>query len=115
MKTYELMCVFNVKENHYAEGLQAVKDKLQTAGVVIEKEDDLGDRSLAYMIKKETRGRYHLFTFQSPADIFSKLDEQLRLQSQLLRHLIVVKKNRPVKPPRPARHRAPKAAAAEEV
>lgn len=117
MKTYELMCVFNTKENHYPEGVQAVKDKLQTAGAVIEKEDDMGDRNLAYMLGKEIRGHYHLFTFQSAADIFTKLDEQLKLQSQLMRHLIVCKKSRPVKPPRSARHHRPAAhkATAEEA
>lgn len=115
MKNYELMCVFNTRESHYSEGVQAVREKLKALGCVVEKEDDLGDRNLAYMLGKETRGHYHLFHFQSPADAFVKLDEQLKLQTQVMRYLTVCKKTRPVKPPRAPRQRPSAAPAVKPV
>lgn len=106
MKNYELMCVFNTKENHYADGVQSTREKLLALGCQIEKEDDIGSRSLAYLLGKEARGHYHLFTIKSAADIFTKLDDQLKLQTQLMRHLLICKTTRPVKPPRVPRQRS---------
>ncbi|MGL4523969.1 MAG: 30S ribosomal protein S6 [Spirochaetia bacterium] len=106
MKIYEMMCVFSTKENRFAEGLEAVKTKLKGLGAEIEKEDDIGDKELAYMLGKETRGHYYLFTMKFPTDALVKLDEQMKLQTQLMRYLVVRKESRPVKPPRQPRQRA---------
>ena len=114
MKIYEMMCVFNTKENYYTDGLKAVKAKLESFGAVIEKEDDIGDRDLAYMIAKEKRGHYYLFTMKFPAEALVKLDEQMKLQTELIRYLVIRKETRPVKPPRTPRAR-PKPAVVEEA
>lgn len=97
---YELVCVFNVKENGYIEGLKSVKELLGTFTTCkVVSETDMQDRQLAYLIKKEDRGHFHLFTLKSATDIFVKMDEQLKLQDRLLRHLLIrVEAPRKLKP-----------------
>jgi len=88
-REYELTCVFNVKEDHYPTGLEAVKKILTGFNYQIVKDEDRGNRELAYLINDEDRGHYHLFTFSAQNDGFTKLDEQLKLQAGLLRYLII--------------------------
>ncbi|NIZ47498.1 30S ribosomal protein S6 [Entomospira nematocerorum] len=88
MNSYELVCIFNVKENNHAEGLEAVRNILKNQGATIIKEDDMGARNLAYEINKETRGHYHLYLFEREGEM-TKIDELLKLQRSLIRHLII--------------------------
>ena len=88
-RDYELVCVFNVKENNYATGLEGVKKVLANLNCPITKEEDKGNRELAYLINKEDRGHYHIFYFTTADDIFAKLDDQLKLQATLIRHLLI--------------------------
>ncbi len=60
MTKYELVCLFKTKEDNYAKGLEAVKALLKDAGAEFLKEEDLGDRQVAYPIKKEDRAHYYL-------------------------------------------------------
>ncbi len=88
MNNYELICVFNTKENHYAEGVEAVRVLLQKQELQITKEEDMGNRTLAYPIKREERGHYHLYAFSHNGTL-TKLDELLKLQKELLRHMVI--------------------------
>lgn len=91
MNDYELVCVFSVKENFYAKGTAAVKEKLAAMGAQLEREEDMGERSLAYFIKKQGLGHYHLFVFKSDGKNLDKFEDQLKLQAGLLRCLMVRK------------------------
>lgn len=88
MNNYELICVFNTKENHYAEGVEAVRALLQKQELQITKEEDMGNRTLAYPIKREERGHYHLYAFTHGGSLI-KFDELMKLQKELLRHMII--------------------------
>jgi small subunit ribosomal protein S6 len=88
-QSYELVVLFNIKENHYATGLEAVKKLLTGIGSQITREEDMGDRALAYLINKEDRGHYHLIIFTGGEAHFVKLNEQLKLVNGLLRSQII--------------------------
>jgi small subunit ribosomal protein S6 len=88
VNNYELICVFNTKENHYAEGVEVVRALLQKQELQITKEEDMGNRTLAYSIKKEERGHYHLYAFTHNGTL-TKFDDLLKLQKELLRHMII--------------------------
>ncbi len=51
-----------------------------------------GKKKLAYPIKHETYGYYQLLEFDLEGKSLSKLDEKLRLDHEILRFIIVVKK-----------------------
>jgi len=91
MKTYELTCAFTVKEEQSASSIEGVQGILKNSQVTIQSEEDLGDRELAYEINKETRGRYRLFNIELEGNKLPKLEDSLKLQKGLLRHLLVLK------------------------
>ena len=93
MRTYEFVSIFNTKEDNYAVGLKAVKELLQKNDVEISSEEDMGDRMLAYPVKKEDRGHYHLFVMKSAPEKILQLDEQLKLTDGVLKYLFVKKED----------------------
>jgi small subunit ribosomal protein S6 len=49
----------------------------------------MGDKLLAYPVNKEERGHYHLFNIEAdPAGIL-KIEEALKLRTELLKYLFV--------------------------
>jgi len=53
-------------------------------------EDHWGVRKLAYEIEKQTKGDYMLLRFESEGPAVAEIDKYLRLDDQVLRHLVVV-------------------------
>ena len=93
MRKYEFISIFNTKEDNYTVGLKAVKDLLQKNGAEVSSEDDMGDRLLAYPVKKEERGHYHLFVLNAAPESLIKIDEDLKLTPSVLKSLFVKKEN----------------------
>ena len=90
MKTYELVVAFRMKEGQDVAGIEAVKKILTDAKAVIKSEEDMGDRELAYEIDKETRGRYRLFNVELDQVTLPKIEEAMKLRTEILRYLFVV-------------------------
>ena len=93
MRTYEFISIFTTKEDNYAVGLKAVKELLQKNGAEISSDEDMGDRLLAYPVKKEERGHYHLFVLKTAPESLIKIDEDLKLTPSVLKSLFVKKEN----------------------
>jgi len=89
MTKYELVCLFRTKEDNYSKGLAAVKALLTDAGAEFLKEEDMGDRAVAYPIKKEDRSHYHFFLIKLDGSKIFDLDEQFKLKEELLKYLFV--------------------------
>ncbi|MBN2618585.1 MAG: 30S ribosomal protein S6 [Spirochaetales bacterium] len=89
MTKYELVCLFRTKEDNYAKGLGAVKALLTEAGAEFLKEEDMGDKPVAYPIKKEDRAHYHFFLVKLEGSKLLALDEQFKLKEELLKYLFV--------------------------
>jgi small subunit ribosomal protein S6 len=60
---------------------------LNANGAEIEKTDEIGDRDLAYEIKKRRRGRYVLFTLKLEPEKIVILDRIFKLNPNLLKYL----------------------------
>ena len=58
-------------------------------GVEIEKTDEIGDRDLAYEVKKRTRGKYVLFTIKADPAKIASMDRIFKLNANLLKYLFV--------------------------
>jgi len=56
MRRYELMVIFPLEEDQHTAGRERLLGDLAANGVEIEKTDELGDRDLAYEIKKRNGG-----------------------------------------------------------
>ena len=53
-------------------------------------EDHWGVRKMAYEIEKQNKGDYMLLRFESEGPAVAEIDKYLRLDDQVLRHLVVV-------------------------
>ena len=89
MHQYELTCVFKADPEVFKSAVEAVKQELGKLEVEISKEDDMGQRNLAYPINKELQGHYYVYYFPMDPTHASELDRVLRLKPELLRYLLV--------------------------
>ena len=90
MKNDEL--VYVVRPNAEDEVKEAVLNKIQeviSANGEVEKVDTWGNRKLAYQIAKFSEGFYVLVNFKASADLPKELDRNLKINENVIRHMIV--------------------------
>ena len=91
MREYELMYV--LAPDLPEEGLTAATERVTTLitnrGGEITKTDTWGRRRLAYPIKRHMDGYYTILRFNFDPQVTDELDRSLRLNEQVLRHIIV--------------------------
>lgn len=90
MNPYELMFIIDpdLEEEAAKKVVAAVKDSIAGVGGEVTAERMMGKRRLAYEIKKKTDGLYVLIHFQAPPTAIEELNRALRINDQVLRHLI---------------------------
>ena len=49
----------------------------------------MGQKKLAYEIKKVSNGYYYLLNVEAPVDAINEFDRKARLDENVLRHLII--------------------------
>ena len=92
MRTYELVLVLrsSLKEADRKKMLETIKDWL--GKVKIAKEEDLGQKALAYPIKKEDSGHYFILHLESEDEVVSASAKHVKggvpddLEQRILRH-----------------------------
>lgn len=89
MRKYELMTVFTTDEDKFKAASEAVRSVLANFGATIDKEEPYGDRDLTYIIEKQKRGRFVLFTVSANPAKISEIENQLKLTKDLLKWLFV--------------------------
>jgi small subunit ribosomal protein S6 len=89
MRQYELVAVFPPEEELFRQGKEAVTAELAKQGAAEVKETDMGDRQLAYTIKKKERGHYVLFTMNLDPQKVTPADKMFKLNPNLLKYLFV--------------------------
>jgi small subunit ribosomal protein S6 len=89
MRKYELMAVFPLEDDQHKTGREQLLSDLGANGVEIEKTDELGDKDLAYEVRKRRRGKYVLFTIKFDPVKQATLDRVFKLNGNLLRYLFI--------------------------
>jgi len=89
MRRYELMVIFPLEEDQHRAGREQLLSDLSANGAEVEKTDELGDRDLAYEIKKRKRGKYVLLVIKSDPAKITVLDRIFKLNTNLLKYLFV--------------------------
>lgn len=89
MRQYELVAVFPSEEELFRQGKEAVTAELAKEGAADVKETDMGDRLLAYQIKKKDRGHYILFTMNLDPQKVTPAERMFKLNPNLLKYLFV--------------------------
>jgi small subunit ribosomal protein S6 len=92
VKKYELTFILKADqpEAEMEARVQRVKEILADHEGEVTLENHWGVRRLAYEIEHETKGNYMFLKFRSRGTAVADLDKFLRLDDQVLRHLVVV-------------------------
>ncbi len=93
MRNYEFTVIFDADEEKFKQGLEDVTAMLATAKAEITKQDDMGVRMLAYVIKKQDKGHYVYFEMQADPAQIQGLERKLVLHNSVLKFLFVNKSN----------------------
>lgn len=86
MRKYQLALVTKSSDSAKKKALNEVKEILKTSK--IEKEEELGEKDLAYSIKRETKGFYANFLFNADA-LPANLEKKLNADENVLRFLVI--------------------------
>jgi small subunit ribosomal protein S6 len=78
-----------MEEDQHKAGRDLLLSVLSANGVEIEKTDEIGERALAYEIKKRQRGRYVLLTIKADPAKIAVLNKAFRINADLLKFLFV--------------------------
>jgi len=89
MRRYELTVIFPMEEDQHRAGREQLLSDLASNGVEVEKTDEIGERDLAYEVKKRKRGKYVLLVIKSDPAKITVLDRVFKLNSNLLKYLFV--------------------------
>jgi len=89
MRRYELTVIFPMEEDQHKAGQDHLLSDLSANGVEIEKTEEIGERDLAYEIKKRKKGRYVLFVIKADPAKIVILDRIFKLNANLLKYLFV--------------------------
>lgn len=91
---YELLYLISNKfsEDELNPIIETVKKLIKNEGGNITLSEDWGKRYLAYPIKGFNHGYYNLIEFDIDGEKISKINRELTLKAEILRHQIVIKK-----------------------
>jgi small subunit ribosomal protein S6 len=89
MKTYEAVVIYASDEAQHQAGREFLKKEFEGAGITLKKEDDMGDRLLAYQVGKHDRGHYFLYVIESPPEPLKTITKSMKLRPEILKFLFV--------------------------
>jgi small subunit ribosomal protein S6 len=90
-KKYQLTIVssLNPKTKKGETNLEKIKKIIADMGAITE-EKDWGKKNLAYPIQKQTSAYYYWFALEADPAKVTRLDNILKLNDNVLRHLLIV-------------------------
>ena len=91
MNKYEIMFIVrpDMEEAEIKKTAESMKKVLTDAKAKIIEEKAMGQRELAYEIKKHNTGYYYLFVVEASKEAEQEFNRVARINESLLRHLIV--------------------------
>jgi small subunit ribosomal protein S6 len=89
MRQYELVVVLPSEEDLFRLGKETVSAELAKEGAADVKEEDMGDRPLAYTIKKRDRGHYILYRFNLDPQGVTPIEKNFKLNPNVIKYLFV--------------------------
>ena len=91
MNKYEIMFIVrpDMEEAEIKKTAEAMKKVLTDGKAKLVEEKAMGQKELAYEIKKVNTGFYYLYVVEAPIEAINEFDRVARISENLLRHLIV--------------------------
>lgn len=91
MNKYEIMFIVkaDIEEGIAKDIVKSLEKVLTDKKAKIVNSKDLGQKKLAYEIKKSVRGYYHLLNVEANAEAINEFDRKASINENVLRHLII--------------------------
>jgi len=92
MKKYEIMYILNANldEAGHKEEVAKLQGILEKSGAKVTDTKEWGVKTLAYPIKKQSKGAYVILKVTAENAALKEFDRLAKLDSNVLRHLIIV-------------------------
>ena len=89
MRIYDLVLVVrpSLKDTERKKLVDSVKTSLKD--MKFTKEEEWGQKPLAYSIKKELAGYYYFFQFSTENSVLAGFEQKLLINENILRHLLL--------------------------
>jgi len=91
MNKYEIMFIVraDITEDEVKDTVKSFETVLTDMGAKILNSKDMGQKKLAYEIKKQVRGYYHLLNVECESKAVKEFDRKALIDEKILRHLII--------------------------
>tara|TARA_Y100000389_G_scaffold146655_1_gene145404 strand:+ start:2933 stop:3265 length:333 start_codon:yes stop_codon:yes gene_type:complete len=99
MKNYELVLMFSVGEDTLTnQTIDKYKSVITENNGTIARYEDWGPLKMSYDINNENKARYILINFKADNNIIDQLNELIKFNDHILRHLIINTKDAQTEP-----------------
>jgi len=88
MRKYEAIFIFQPEDSLFTKGKEIVTSEFEKAGIKVSKEEDMGNRELAYEIKDQQRGHYMFYVLDAEPESLNPLRKSMKLKNEVLKHMI---------------------------
>ena len=85
MRKYDAVFIFQTGADNLTAGKEQVSAELAKADIKVVGEQDLGERDLAYEIKKASRGHYVRYDVEANPESIQPVEKALKLKSEILK------------------------------
>lgn len=89
IQNYEFTVIFDADEEKTKSGLELVKSTFERFNAEITKEEDLGVKTLAYVINKQEKGHYVYFELKADTATIAEMSNVFQLSTLVLKFLFV--------------------------
>lgn len=91
MTKYEIMFIVKATQESadVKKTAENAKKILTTEGAKVTEFKELGEKKLAYPIKKEINGYYYVMQVEAEKEAITEFDRKIKLDENVLRHLII--------------------------
>ena len=91
MNKYEIMFIVKatMESADVKKSADTYKNLIQTLKGKVVEAKELGEKKLAYPIKKELNGYYYVMQVEANKEAIQEFDRKIRLDETILRHLII--------------------------
>ena len=89
IQNYEFTVILESDEEKFKAGMELVKETFARYNVNVTKEEDMGVKPLAYLIKKHDRGHYVYFELEADTSSISPMNNIFQLSTLVMKFLFV--------------------------
>ena len=91
MNKYEMMFIVKatMEESNVKAAAENVKKLAESLSAKVESFKEMGQKKLAYPIKKEISGYYYVMTMTASKDAIKEVNRKMSIDEDVIRHLII--------------------------